>query len=109
MAWRVEYLNERIEHDFKALPGDMRAKFVRIIKMIEEHGLQNVGMPYVRPIEGKLWEMRASGRDGIARGLYVAVRGERVVLVNVFIKKTQTTPREEIRKALSRAREVEDG
>ena len=109
MPWTVEYLDERLEREFKALPDDMRARFVRIIRMIEEHGLHLVGMPYVRHIEGKLWEMRASGRDGVARGLYVTARGERVVLVHVFIKKTRKTPREEIRKALSYAREVDHG
>lgn len=53
--------------------------------------------------------MRASGRDGIARGMYVTARGQRVILVHVFVKKTQKTPREEIRKALANAREVDDG
>lgn len=109
MAWSVEYLNALIEEEYKTLPGDIRARFSKIIRMIEAYGLPQVGMPYVRHVEGKLWEMRASGRDGIARGMYVAVRAQRVVLVHVFVKKTQKTPREEIKKALANAREVDDG
>jgi len=109
MGWTVEYLDDHLEAAFDALPGDMRARFVRIIRMIEECGLHQVGMPYVRHVEGKLWEMRASGRDGIARGLYVTATAKRVVLVHVFVKKTQKTPRQEIEKALDRAKEVDHG
>ncbi len=107
MPWSVEYLNERIRAEYASLPGDIRARFSRIIAMIETQGLEFVGMPYVRHIEGKLWEMRASGRDGIARGMYVTARGKRVVLVHVFVKKTQKTPRAEITKALAKAHEVD--
>jgi len=109
MSWSVEYLNDLIEEAYKTLPGDIRARFSKVMRMIEAYGLPQVGMPYVRHLEGKLWEMRASGRDGIARGMYVTARGQRVILVHVFVKKTQKTPREEIKKALANAREVDDG
>jgi phage-related protein len=46
------------------------------------------------------------GRDGISRALYVAATGQHVVIVQVFVKKTQKTPRREIDLALSRAKEV---
>lgn len=29
-------------------------------------------MPHIRPLEGKLWEMRMKGKDGIARELIAA-------------------------------------
>ena len=50
--------------------------------------------------------MRLRGRDGIARAAYVTAKLERVVVVHVFVKKTQKTPRREIELALRRAREV---
>ncbi len=46
------------------------------------------------------------GKDGIARALYVTASDQRVVIVRVFTKKTQKTPRREIRLALERAKEV---
>ena len=46
------------------------------------------------------------GRDGIARAVYVAASARRVVVVNVFVKKTQKTPRHEIEMAVKRAKEV---
>jgi phage-related protein len=50
--------------------------------------------------------MRLKGRDGIARAIYVTASGRRVVVVRVFIKKTQRTPRREIELALKRAKDV---
>ena len=47
---------------------------------------------YVKNLEGKLWEMRMKGRDGIARAIYVTATRERVVVVHAFDKKTQKTP-----------------
>jgi phage-related protein len=46
------------------------------------------------------------GRSGIARAVYVTAVGRRVVVVHVFEKKTQKTPRREIITALKRAQEV---
>ena len=84
----------------------MRARFVRLCELIAAVGVDRVGAPHVRHVTGPLWEMRLSGRAGISRALYVAVRGKRVVVVRVFIKKTRTTPRREVDLALQRAREV---
>jgi phage-related protein len=50
--------------------------------------------------------MRLTGRDGIARALYVTAVGRRVIVVRAFAKKTQRTPRAEIDLALRRAREI---
>ncbi len=46
------------------------------------------------------------GRDGIARAAYMTASGQRVVVVHVFAKKTQKTPRRDIEMALRRAKEV---
>jgi phage-related protein len=50
--------------------------------------------------------MRLRGRGGIARALYVTASGRRVVILRVFVKKTQKTPRREIELARQRAKEV---
>lgn len=84
----------------------MQARFLRIADLIVELGLERLGAPHVRHLDGKLWEMRLTGRDGIARALYVTAMGQRVVVVRAFQKKTQKTPRSEIDLALRRAQEV---
>ncbi len=88
------------------LPPDMRARFRRIVELIQNHGLEQVREPFMKHLGGPLWEIRIKGKDGISRAIYVTARGRRVVVVRVFIKKTQKTPRREIDLALERAKEV---
>ena len=90
----------------ETLAVDIRASFLRIVRLIETEGVHKVREPYVKHLEGPLWEMRMKGRDGIARAAYVTATGRRVVVVHVFGKKTQRTPRREIELALKRAKEV---
>ncbi len=106
MTWRVETLNATVDEELDALPADMRARIGRIGQLIATVGLERVGAPHVRHLTGPLWEMRFSGRDGIARALYVAAKDRRVVVVRAFVKKTRRTPRREIELALRRAGEV---
>ncbi len=107
MPWTVEFLNETVQAQILALPQDIRARFQRITSIIKAIGLDKVREPYVKHLEGKLWEMRMQGQDGIARALYVTATGYRVVVVRAFTKKTKKTPRHEIELALERAKEVE--
>jgi phage-related protein len=67
---------------------------------------KNLGEPHVKHLEGKLWELRLTGRDGIARALYVTAIGRRVVVVRAFVKKIQKTPSAEIKLALRRAKDI---
>ena len=107
MGWAVETLDETVDTEVEALPEDMRARLARIAKLIEEKGLERVGDPHVKHLEGRLWEIRLKGRSGISRALYVTAPGWRVVIVRVFVKKTQKTPRNEIGLALSRAKSIQ--
>ena len=89
------------------LPVDRQARFLRIADMLIEHGPHRVGMPQVRHLEGKLWEIRVKGRDGLARAIYMAVAGQRLSVLHVFVKKTQKTPRKAIETAYVRMMEQE--
>ncbi len=106
MAWTVETLNEVVDAELEELPADMLAKFVHISRLIEEFGLMRVKEPHVKHVRGPLWEMRLRGKDGTARALYVTVIEQRVMVVRVFVKKTEKTPESEIALALKRAKEV---
>jgi phage-related protein len=106
MVWRVEILNEIVASEISALPADMQARFLRLAERIESNGLESLSEPHVKHLEAKLWELRLTGRDGIARALYLTAFGRRVVVVRAFVKKSQKTPRAEIELALRRAKEV---
>ena len=56
--------------------------------------------------KGRSGRCGSRAKTGIARAIYVTARGQRVVVVRVFVKKTQKTPRREIKLALQRAKEV---
>jgi phage-related protein len=106
MSWRVEFLDAGVIAAMSALPNDIRARFERIVALIESHGIERMREPYAKHLEGPIWEMRMKGKDGIARAAYVTATGQRVVVVHVFTKKTQKTPRRDIETALRRAKEV---
>ena len=48
MSWTVETLNDTVDAELTSLPKDMQARFVWISNLIVEHGLHNVGQPYIR-------------------------------------------------------------
>jgi phage-related protein len=105
VTWSFVFVNAEAQAELDALPLDIRARFERIVRLAQAFGLERVHEPYIRHIEGSIWEMRLRGRDGIARALYVTAAGRRVVILRVFTKKTQKTPRE-IDLARRRAEEV---
>lgn len=89
------------------MPVDMRARLARIAEAIESAGLLHLPRGWAKQLDGKLWELRITGKDGIARAIYVTASGQRVVIVRIFVKKTQRTPPRELELARQRAKEVE--
>jgi Phage derived protein Gp49-like (DUF891) len=67
VPWRVEILNETVAAELAALPADMQARFLRLSERIASAGLESLSEPHVKHLEGRLWELRLTGRDGIAR------------------------------------------
>ena|SRR5438128_1056088 len=106
MPWTVETLNASVDEEISALPADMRARLVRLTELIEQIGFEALPRDSVRYLEGGLWELRMIGRDGISRVMYVTATGRRMVILRVFIKKTQRTPLRELEVARRRAKEI---
>lgn len=106
MRWTFLTLNATVDAEVRALPADMQARFLRFGDVIGQVGLDALPRDAVRHIEGKLWELRMIGRDGIARAIYMTAAGRRVVVVRVFVKKTQKTPPRELEIARQRAKEI---
>ena len=106
MRWTVETLNAAVDAEIAALPADMQARYLRFVDVIQQAGFEGLPRESVKHLEGKLWELRMTGRDGISRAIYVTATRRRVVVVRVFIKKTQQTPERELRLARERAKGV---
>ncbi len=105
--WRVQII-PAAERELRRLPADLQGRYLHIAEMIEAFGPHEVGQPHVKPLGGKLWEMRLRGRDGIARAIYFAASGRQLVVVRVFAKKTQKIPRQELALAEARMKEFLD-
>ena len=106
MPWTVETLNALVDEEVAALPADMRARLVHLTELIEQIGFEALPRDSVKHLEDRLWELRVTGRDGISRAMYVTATGRRMVILRVFIKKTQKTPLHELEVARQRAKEI---
>lgn len=108
MDWNILILKENVQKELDALAPDMRARFTHVGELVENVGpMRAAGTSHVKHIRGPLWEMRMRGRDGISRALCVVCEERQQVVVRAFVKKTRKTPRQEIRLALARAKELE--
>ena len=76
---------------------DSRLNFNKIrdyIKILSQHGTR-AGEPFVKHIDGKIWELRPLRN----RILFFGYDGNNFILLSHFIKKTNKTPQREIEKA----------
>ncbi|HSH30784.1 MAG TPA: type II toxin-antitoxin system RelE/ParE family toxin [Thiohalobacter sp.] len=68
-----------------------------------------LGMPLVRKLDQKLWEVRSDISDGrIARVIFTVCQ-QRMVLLHGFIKKSQKTPKTDLETGKQRRDEVQHG
>lgn len=83
-----------------SLPTKDRAKLLATIKKIEEHGITEAAkQQWVKHLEGAIWEIRSQFANNIQRACYFHVVNDNYIITHGFTKKTQKTPRSEIRKA----------
>lgn len=105
MAWMLSFYNAKVAAAVEEWPTGIRASFLRIAEVMVEHG-PDLGMPHTRAMGAGLFEVRAKGREGIARAFYCALVGERIVILHAIVKKTEKTPARELEIARARQREV---
>ncbi|OGP74630.1 MAG: hypothetical protein A2V86_06950 [Deltaproteobacteria bacterium RBG_16_49_23] len=97
--YRSESDNEPVREWLKELPREDRRQIGEDIKTVQIGW--PLGMPLIRKINKDLWEVRTALVSGIAR-VFFAVDGDYMILLHGFIKKSQKTPQNELKKALAR-------
>lgn len=107
-TWTVEFLDETVEAEFDQFPTPVKAKVIHISKLIGELGLPNVGMPYLKHVQGKIWEIRAVKNNWQGRCLYVTAVGKKIFILRCFIKKSQKLPQKELNLAQQRAGRIHE-
>ena len=65
MTWSFVYVNAEAKAELDMLPPEVRASFERIVELVRAFGLERVHEPYIKHIEGRIWEMRLRGETGL--------------------------------------------
>lgn len=86
-----------------SLDADTAAQIIYDLELLAEYGLA-LGMPHVRHLKGKLWELRTVFAGNQHRVLF-APTGEGFLLLHAFRKKTQRTARQDLELAERRLKE----
>jgi len=105
MTWKISYYNKSVAEGVGAWPEKIRAKYLYILKLITDLG-PNLGPPHTDSMGDGLFEIRAKGQEGIGRAFFYTIVGKEVVILHEFIKKTQETPKKELKTARTRLKEV---
>ena len=91
----LEYI-EKLQNSKSKTSRIKSNKIAMYIDMLSQRGL-SIGEPYIKHLEGEIWELRPL-RDRI---LFASWSNNKFILLSVFMKRTQKTPRREIEKAKS--------
>lgn len=104
MTWKITFY-KGVDDDLLNLPPKIQARIIRLLELIENHGL-NLGPPHTKSLGDGLFEIRAKSAEGVGRGIFCYRQNDEIYVLNIFIKKSQKTPKNELAKAQKRQKEV---
>lgn len=78
---------------------------MRIFDLATIHGA-NLGRPHSAPLKNDLFEFKVKGKKGIARSLFITLKGKRIIILHTIIKKKSQIPKKDLELALKRAKEI---
>ena len=96
--------NEPARDWLRGLPKEDRTAIGEDIKTAQ-YGWP-LGMPLIRKLEPRLWEVRTHVSDGIARVVFT-VAEKFMIILHGFIKKSQKTPQSDLDTARQRLADLE--
>ena len=105
MKWKINYYDKQTEQSILDWPAKIKAKYLFVTKLMEEHG-PNLGESYTKAFGDGLFEIRAKGQEGIGRAFFCTLVGKKILILHGFIKKTQKTPKNELAIARKKLKEV---
>ena len=89
------------EEFIKSLNVHSRNKFFSLIELLEEFG-RGLAFPHAKYIGEEIFELRFENVEGAIRVFYFFYDGEKAVLTNGFVKKSNKTPKREKETAIGR-------
>lgn len=108
MAWKVLFFQTvRGDYPVKNFIEEQDeatyAKALLSIKLLANNG-PFLKPPYIKKLQNKLYELRISGT--VAIRIFYTIYNNEYYLLHAFKKKTQKTPKQEIKTALDRMKEI---
>lgn len=104
--YKKENGDKPVEEFINSLNEKMRAKAIGQLKILKEKG-RNLREPYSKYIKDGIFELRIQFASDITRIFYFFYVGDKVIVTNGFVKKTQKTPPKELEKALNYKKDFE--
>jgi len=104
VIYSIIYYSDQVQEDVLALPDTLQARYIGLTARMIEHG-PNLGLPHTDALGGGLFELRLKGAEGIARVMYCLMIERQILVLHVFVRKTQKTPPRELRIARQRMKE----
>lgn len=105
MEWKFTFYNEALQNEILNLPVGIQARYIHLTQRMLKYG-PDLGMPHTCAMGEGLFELRLKSKEGIARLFYCTLSDYNIMILNVFIKKSQKTPLKELKTARLRMREV---
>lgn len=102
--WNVDFYKTKdniapVEEFLKSLDPKMLAKAMHELNILQEFGT-NLREPHSKPIKDGIFELRIKTGSNISRIFYFFRIGNKIILTNGFIKKSQKAPKSELDKAI---------
>lgn len=103
MAWNIKMYEtssgrKPVDEFIESQERKTQAKITHLIRLLEKYGT-HISMPYSKRINKFLSELRIRGDE--VRVLY-GFKGQTILIVHIFKKKTNKVPKKEIETALKR-------
>lgn len=105
MKWQVTFYSEKVKAETLSFPPGILANFFHIADLIEDFG-PALGLPYTKALGDGLFEIRAKGKEGIGRSFFCTMKGQEIIILHSFIKKSQKIPKKELKTAQTRQKEI---
>ncbi len=105
MKWVITYYSDKVENEILGLPPKLLARYLRMTDLMLKNG-PDLSFPHTRSMKEGLFEMRLKAEEGIARVFYCTLINQTIVVLHSFVKKTQKTPKKELKVARARLKEV---
>jgi len=107
MNWSIEYYSEKVQQEILELPESVQARYIHLTSIMRFEGAY-LGEPHTKALGDGLFELRLKGKEGIARVMYCTVINNKIIILHIFIKKSQKIPKKELNLAKKRMKEVKE-